>query len=185
MERHMTIRRGFPIVFLVFALAMAVPVAALVLRGVTSVMTMFGIVMEFDAVTAVFFSVLLLPRIFGSLWAYFKVENMWGNEVAYMAFFLWFPIIAGIFYAVTVQKLKRPPRGYEWATIKEGIVHQPIYEYVGPPQPTPAQAFPQVEPTQDQPPGPPPAYSSEYPPQRTPYLQQRPGHPQQVPPYQG
>ncbi|NIS19644.1 MAG: hypothetical protein GWN39_05095, partial [Thermoplasmata archaeon] len=112
---------------------MALPVAPLVLKGVNTVMASLGLVMAFDPVTAVIFSILLLPRILGSLWAYFKVDNLWGNEVGYMAFFLITPFVAAIFYAMTAQSLRRPPRGYEWATIKDGLVHQPVFEYVGPP----------------------------------------------------
>ncbi|UCC94025.1 MAG: hypothetical protein JSW25_05020, partial [Thermoplasmata archaeon] len=167
-------RKGPALVILLAALLLAVPVSSLILRGVTTVLTTMGFVLAFDVTTAVIFSIILLPRILGSLWAYFKVDNMWGNEVGYMAVFLLIPIVGIAFYVMTANTLRRPPPGYEWARIENGIVHQPIFQYVG----TPQQQAPQAQP----PPGQPPP--GQPPPGQPPPGQPPPGYPPRSPPQQ-
>lgn len=123
--------RRAPVAILALALMTALPMTPLVMRGTVWAMSTLGVVMAFDPFTAVVFSVFLLPRIIGSLWVYFKVDGMWGHEVAYMVAFLVMPILGIIIYLATAQKLRTPPQGFEYAEIRDGLVHQPIYQYVG------------------------------------------------------
>ncbi|UCC93909.1 MAG: hypothetical protein JSW25_04365, partial [Thermoplasmata archaeon] len=126
-------QRRFPLAYLLVALVLALPLSLVMFRGVAMVLTTLGIVMAFDPAAFVLFGILLLPRILGSLWVYFRVDNLWGNEVGYMAIFLLLPLIGLVIYLANLSSLKQPPRGFEYATIKDGLVHQPLYEYIGPP----------------------------------------------------
>jgi membrane protease YdiL (CAAX protease family) len=172
--------RRIPLALLALAVVMALPVATVVLKGLTVMLAWTGLTLAFDPFTALIVSIFLVPRILGSLWAYFRVDGLWGNEVAYMAFFLWFPLIAAGFYVLTSKSLHQPPRGYEWATIKDGMVHQPVFEYVGPQAAAAPRPSQQTQPGQQQPPPHPPHHQQPY--QQQPYQQQPP--PQQPPPQQ-
>jgi membrane protease YdiL (CAAX protease family) len=142
-------------------------------------MATLGVVMAFDPASFVFFSIFLLPRILGSLWVYFKVDNMWGNEVGFMALVLLSPIIGLIVYLAYAKDMRLPPRGFEYATIVDGVVHQPLYKYVGPAHPEAAPAQVQAYPSQS---SEPPQQGYQPPPPHQPPPVQQP--PYQQPPYQ-
>ncbi len=152
-----TLGRSAP--FLLLILALVIPVAPLVVRGMFSVVATLQTVLQAEVFFIGWLALILsIPRIIGSVWVYFKVDNTWGNEVAYMAMFLISPILGVILYMVTEKNRTQPPPGYAYATIKDGIVHQPVFEWVGPPRP--------YEAAQDQQPGQPPSPPGTPPPWR-------------------
>ncbi len=138
---------------------MVIPVAPLVARGMFSVVATLQTVLQAEGLFFGLALVVSIPRIIGSVWVYFKVDNTWGNEVAYMAMFLISPLLGIILYMVTEKNRTQPPLGYEYATIKDGIVHQPVFEWVGPPRP--------YEAAHDQQPGQPPSPTGTPPPSPT------------------
>ncbi|NOQ53454.1 MAG: hypothetical protein GQ558_02475, partial [Thermoplasmata archaeon] len=122
------------VTLLLVAVALVIPMAPYIAMGVLTALASLGVVLQVDPIMVTASIILGVPRILGSLWIYFKVDNMWGNEAAYMALFLLSPLLGIIVFMIARDKLSRPPPGYEYARIEKGIVHQPIYEFVGPPQ---------------------------------------------------
>jgi membrane protease YdiL (CAAX protease family) len=142
-----------PVLLFLLVVAMTVPAAPLVARAMVAVMAWLQTILQFELLFFTLLYPFVLLRIISSLWIYFKLDNMWANEVAYMAIFLLSPIIGFIIYAVTQKNMNVPPRGFEHAVIRDGLVHQPIFEVESPP-PDPAAG---ATPGEGQPPPPPSA----------------------------
>jgi membrane protease YdiL (CAAX protease family) len=131
-EGKVTRRRVQLLLLAILGFFLAVPLAPFVTRGLMLLVEPLVALLQLEVIFAMVMYVLIIPRIVGSLWIYFHLSDSWGNELAFMALFLFSPLLGVLIYLFMKDRVKRPPAGLEGSRFERGIVIAPIWELIPP-----------------------------------------------------